>query len=123
MAAEQLSAKVNERSISFIKPVRGVPVADDVNDLSRQAGASCFVLVRRPGKLAVVLAYGDENGQFTQAWVKASRVAQGRIDGPQRSGHLWTVQPQPTWAPQPGEGPTLRVAKQVKCPRSCLLEG
>jgi hypothetical protein len=122
MVTEQLAAKVNERSISFIKPVCGAPVADDVHDLGGQACAPGFVLVRRPGKLAVVLAYGDENGQFTQVRVEASRVAQVCIDGPQRSGNPGTVQPQPARSPQTGEGPTVRVAQQVERLLACLVE-
>src|ERR1041384_2958919 len=106
-----MTRSINERRLSFIKLVCGAPVADDVNDLGGQAGASCFVLVRRPGKLAVVFAYGDENGQFTEARVEASSVAQVRIDGPQRRGNPWTVQPQPARSPQTGEGPTVRVAQ------------
>ena len=97
-------------------------MADEVNDLGGQAGASCFVLVRRPGKLAVVLAYGDENGQFPQARLEASRVAQVRIDGPQSSGHPGTVQPQPARSPQTGEGPTVRVAQQVERLLAGLVE-
>jgi hypothetical protein len=33
MGAEQLAAKVYQCGVSFSKPVRGAPVADDVDDL------------------------------------------------------------------------------------------